>query len=189
MNVLGAILAGGQSTRMGLDKALVEFRGAPMLDHVAAAIEQAGLQCLVVGRQAPVGGLRFVEDLPGIGGGPLVGLLSAFEAAEGRDLFLAAVDQPLLRPKTVTELINTPGDIVVPMAAGHPQVTCAVYRKASHGLVEELATKGQPKLRRLLGAVDTTYVDERTWKTWGEDGRSWLSLDTPQAVQDAEHLR
>ena len=182
-------MAGGRSTRMGQDKALVEFRGAPMIEHMSTAVAGAGLEALIVGRNDAVSGLRAVDDLPNIGGGPSVGLLSAFEASPPSDIFLVAVDQPLLRSATIKSLLDVPGDIVVPMAGGHPQVTCALYRHAVHTTLADLVGTGVLKLRRLLDAVDTTYVEERTWSTWGEDGRSWLSLDTPQAVRDAEDLR
>jgi hypothetical protein len=42
------------------------------------------------------------------------------------------------------------------------------------------------KLRVMLGEVNTTYVGEDVWSAWGEDGSSWLSLDTPEAVRVAE---
>ena len=159
-----------------------------MITLVATALESAGLEVLVVGRTAADNGLAAVGDVPGLGGGPAVGLLSAFEHAKGSDVLLVAVDQPLLRPETVRQLVSLPGDAVVPSAAGHPQVTCALYRRACHEPLHRLLEGGQGKLRRLLDLVDTTLVAPDRWEGWGEDGRSWLSLDTPEAVRDAEAL-
>ncbi len=188
-SVTGVILAGGQATRMGRDKALVEFRGKPMVDHVVSAIAAAGLEVLVVGRVGPVAGVAAIPDIGDIGGGPAVGLLTAFRHIETNDLLLVAVDQPQIRPETITALLAQPGDAVIPVADGHPQVTCALYRRESHQALEADLASGQTKLRRILDHLDTTYVDEPTWSAWGEDGRSWMSLDTPQAVRDAEALR
>ncbi len=186
-NAVGVILAGGKATRMGRDKAQVPFAGRPMIDHVSLALRTAGLDVLVVGRH--VADQVSIPDLPGIGGGPAAGLLTALRHLGDRGAFLVAVDQPLLRPETVQAMLDLDGDAIVAMAAGHPQVTCAVYRATCTEPLAELVAGGDLKLRRLLDRVDTTYAEPETWAGWGEDGRSWLSLDTPRAVRDAEALR
>lgn len=176
---------------MGRDKALVELRGRPLILHVFAALQGAGLEVLIVGREDAPSGITSIPAIPDVadfGGGPAVGLLTAFQYLESSDVFLVAVDQPLLRPETVTELLGLPGAAVVPQANGHPQVTCALYRKECHQPLLELLTSGKRKLRLLLPTVETTVVDESLWSSWGEKGGSWLSLDTPQAVADVEAL-
>lgn len=184
---IGVILAGGRGARMGSDKSVVEFRGRPMLSHVAAAIRDAGLEAVVVGRdEAP--GLRAFPDVGEPGEGPAIGLLSAFRHFPDNSVFLAAVDQPMLDSDTIRMVLELPGDAVVPIYRSHPQVTCALYRRGCFGPLQQLVSEGGRKLRDLLALVDTNYVEEATWAEWGEDGRSWLSLDTPQAVRDAEDL-
>lgn len=157
-----------------------------MVEHVAAALHEAGLQVLVAGRTEPIGGLETIPDLPDVGAGPAAGLLSAFEHLDGGDIFAVAVDQPLLRPATVRHLIELPGDAVVPIAGGHPQVTCAVYRDSCRAALQNLIREGGANLRMLLGTVAITYVRRAEWSRWGEDGSSWTSLDTPEALQAAE---
>lgn len=185
----GVILAGGKATRMGQDKALVEFRGVPMIRQVAAALDRAGMEVLVVGRPGAVEGLRAIPDDAASGGGPAIGLLTALRSSDLTDVFMVAVDQPLLRPATVEAMLAMPGDAVVPFAAGHPQVTCALYRQSCRQPLEAMVGSGEQKLRRLLDTINVTLVDEQTWSGWDEDGRSWMSLDTPQAVRAAEALR
>ena len=183
---IGAILAGGRATRMGRDKAFVPFRGEPMISHVARSLQQAGLRVLVVGRTGDPAGLEAVPDDGVAGRGPMAGLVTALRTASGRDVFLVAVDQPLLRPETIVEMLSLPGDAVVPVAGGHPQVTCALYRSGCIQRAEAALDHGEMKLRRMLDTVEPTYVTEETWSRWGEDGRSWLSLDTAEAVAAAE---
>jgi molybdopterin-guanine dinucleotide biosynthesis protein A len=160
-----------------------------MLHHVAIALNEAELEVLIVGRKSAVAGYAAVSDLPGFGGGPAVGLFTALSHDRANDVFLVAVDQPLLRPATVTAMLDIEGDAVVPIEQGHPQVTCALFRQACHDPLAEALATGQRKLRRLLDIVETAYVAEETWRAWGEDGSSWLSLDTPDAVRKAEALR
>lgn len=185
-NTIGAVLAGGKGTRMGADKALVLFRGTPMITQVADSLRKSGLEVLIVGRE--IQPYESILDDGGPGGGPLVGLLTALRST-GSDVFLVAVDQPLIRPETVRRLLDQSGDAVVPFQGGHPQVTCSLFRASCLDAAESLVASGERKLRRLVDEVATTRVVEATWSSWGEDGRSWLSLDTPDAVQRAEALR
>ncbi|MCB9568734.1 MAG: NTP transferase domain-containing protein [Myxococcales bacterium] len=95
------ILAGGESSRMGRPKAWLEWRGRPLLAHLAAIFADAGAGTIVVvgapGQELPPlpsSAIR-VDDPPGERGGPLVGLLVGLEAAAraGADAaFLAACD-------------------------------------------------------------------------------------------------
>jgi molybdopterin-guanine dinucleotide biosynthesis protein A len=185
-NAIGVILAGGGGTRMGRDKALVPFLGEAMIGHIAAAIEKAGLDVLVVGRRDGVAGLETVPDEGEPGRGPMAGMVTGLRTADGGAVFLVAVDQPLLRPETIVAMLALPGDAVVPVSGGHPQVTCALYRRACLEPALTALAAGQMKLRVMLGEVNTTYVGEDVWSAWGEDGSSWLSLDTPEAVRVAE---
>ncbi len=186
---MGVILAGGAATRMGADKAMFAFAGKPMIDHVAAALEEAGLAVVIAGRAGLVRGHHAIPDIRDYGGGgPALGLASVLRRFPRTDVFMAAVDQPLLRPATVRELMKISGDAVVPEAGTHPQVTCAVYRHQCLPVLEEMLREGESKLRSLLPRVTTTLVPETRWTAWGEDGRSWRSLDTPEEVRDAEAL-
>jgi molybdopterin-guanine dinucleotide biosynthesis protein A len=158
-----------------------------MMSHVADALHEAGLDVLVVGRdEAP--GLRAVPDVADLGDGPAIGLLTAFRHLPDGDVFLAAVDQPFLDPRTIRLMLELPGDAVVPLGGSHPQVTCALYRRSCRQPLERLVDSGNLKLRDLLSEVETHFVEEAIWSGWDEDGRSWLSLDTPEAVRDAEAL-
>lgn len=185
MQPIGVILAGGRSRRMGRDKALVRFRGEPMIDHVSRALVAAGCDVLVVGRESTPSGLDSIVDEPGAAG-PAAGVLTALHHSPGRDLFVVAVDQPLIRTATVRHLLAQSGPVVVPMDQGHPQVTCAVYRPECHDTLQALAAAGPTRLRALLTAVATRYVLPEEWASWGEDGRSWRSLDTPKDLAAAD---
>ncbi len=183
---LGVILAGGRSSRMGRDKAFVEVGGIAMIDRVASALTAAGLEIVVSGEHRPGVPFPFVPDDGGAG--PLAGLVAVLAAQRDRPLFLAAVDQPLLRPDTVRGLLRLDGDAVVPLDGGVPQVTCGVYRPAiaTHA-VTALALPGG-SLRTVLGRAKPTLIDADRWRTWGEDGRSWFSVDSPADVAYAETI-
>lgn len=185
--VVGAILTGGESRRMGADKATVELDGIPMGQRVAAALDDAGVEVVTVGGVTRIEGYESIPDPPGMHG-PLAGLMSALEYAASRPVFTVAVDQPLLRTATVRNLISIEThDAVIPMADDYPQVICALYRATCLPAMRRITpVNPDASIRDLLGYVSVRYVDPAEWMEWGEDGRSWRSVDTPEDLAEVE---
>jgi molybdenum cofactor guanylyltransferase len=90
MKRLGAIIAGGHSTRFGGDKAAALIAGRALIDHVAAALHPQVEALIVCGRDWP--GLATVADDPAPDLGPLGGLCAALRhaVAHGFDIVLTA---------------------------------------------------------------------------------------------------
>lgn len=186
--ILGVILAGGASSRMGVDKAAVEINGRPMLDRVAASLDAVADRIVVAGRSSPVSGLAGLPDPTPGRAGPLAGLASALadaDAAGERAVVLVAVDQPFVRPETLSALLNEyAGEAVVPVADGVRQVTCAVYPVDwNEAAMAELNAGGS--IQSLLDRMPISEVSPDEWVMWGEDGRSWFSVDDAAALDAA----
>ena len=77
--LLGAVLAGGRSSRFGSDKALAMLDGRPLIEHAAAALLPHVEQLVVCGRADPR--WTCLPDLPAPGLGPLGGLAAALAHA------------------------------------------------------------------------------------------------------------
>ena len=182
--VIGIVLAGGSSTRMGADKARFEVAGRSMAEWVADAMDIFDT-VVMVGRRKGLAGLDAIPDLRSGVGGPLSGLYTAL-AAFHRPLVVTAVDQPLVRADTLTRLAElAAGDETVVCVDEKPQVTCAAY--ASTCLDEatrQVRTGGS--IQQMLRSVPWTRIEREVWSSWGEDGRSWYSMDMPGAVIAAE---
>lgn len=180
--VIGAILAGGRSRRMGADKALVEVGGRPMAEWVAAALSPVCHQVVIAGRPDGLAGLAGIADPGGEHLGPLSGLVGVLRRFPGTPVALVAVDQPWVRTETVRRLGELVTDLAaVPVEGGVRQSTCAVYPP---GILEPAETEleGGGSLQSLLDvAAFTPAVD---WQSWGEDGRSWFSADTPETIEE-----
>ena len=86
--VNGFVLAGGKSTRMGRDKALLEWHGRTLLEHMVALISGATDRVQVIGRHP------LPDQAPGHG--PLSGIATALKISETDANLVAAVDLPLL---------------------------------------------------------------------------------------------
>lgn len=97
--VLGAILAGGRSSRFGSDKALALLDGRRLLDHIVGRLGGQTDALLICGRT--VAGMTCVADRPATGLGPLAGLNAALHYALEHgfeDVLCTACDVPLLPP-------------------------------------------------------------------------------------------
>ncbi len=182
---IGVVLAGGASSRMGTDKALVEVAGVPMIAWVVTALERvatAGL--LISGREGRMVGYECVPDKHKGFSGPLAGVATVMARAEAsQPLVVVGVDHPFVRGPTLQSLVaRFDGErVVVPVAAEIRQVTVALYPPslAEHALTT-LNQGGS--LQSLLDAVPVDAVPESEWREWGEDGRSWFSVDSAEAV-------
>lgn len=90
MKRLGAIIAGGQSTRFGGDKGAALLNGKALIDHVADALRPKCEEIIICGREWP--GLESYLDRPQSDMGPLGGLNVALHVAQqnGFDVVLTA---------------------------------------------------------------------------------------------------
>ncbi|MGI9647625.1 MAG: molybdenum cofactor guanylyltransferase [Acidimicrobiia bacterium] len=184
--ILGVVLAGGASRRMGSDKAMVEVAGRSMLERVAAATSDVADQVVVAGRDGNLSGFRGIPDQVDGPVGPLAGLSAALAEAEligAGAVLLVAVDQPFVRRATLQCLIDEfDGRAVVPESDGVRQVTCALYPAAwQEEAAAELAAGGS--VQTLLDRMPVRKVTPETWRSWGEDGRSWFSVDDTTALE------
>lgn len=96
MRTLGAVLAGGRSSRFGSDKALAMLDGRTLLDHALAAIHPHCDAAVVVGREA-------IADWPRPDMGPLGGIAGALSHAVDHGF-----DQLLTAP---VDCVRLPGDL------------------------------------------------------------------------------
>ncbi|MXY75662.1 MAG: molybdenum cofactor guanylyltransferase [Acidimicrobiia bacterium] len=182
--VVGIILAGGESRRMGSDKALVEVGGRPMAGWVADAMA-AFDRVVMVGRPQGVAGLEAIPDLQPGPAGPLSGLQTALDVFRC-PLVVVAVDQPLVRSGTLDRLAEwAANDQTAVCVDERPQVTCAAYSADCLDEATRILRSGG-SIQQLLRSVPWTRLEREVWSSWGEDGRSWFSMDSQDAIAAAE---
>lgn len=177
------LLTGGKSTRMGSDKATTLVAGRSMAVQARDRIGATGFEAFVLGPDDAGTGLPSVPDLRGSPAGPLGGLLSLMAAHPHRDVLLVATDQPFVQPTTLMQLAMQPAaTAVVPFDDGHPQVTMARWGPDVPALV---AAHDIVRLRDVIDVGYSIGIEPPTWRTWGEDGRSFRSLDRPEDIDQA----
>jgi molybdopterin-guanine dinucleotide biosynthesis protein A len=184
MALLGAVLAGGESRRMGSDKAGVEIAGQPFLDRVSGSLTRATDRVVVLGGQRE-GYETWPDEVSG--SGPLAGVATALNRMDEDRALIVAVDNVFVRPETLTHLASINSDLpVVPVDRdGVRQVTCAIYPRQIADLAREESEAGG-SIQTLLDRVSFLPVTPDEWEGWGEDGRSWYSADTPEALEEGQ---
>lgn len=187
--VTGGILAGGASSRMGRNKALMEFRGRPLvgrqLDVLRPLVDE-----LLIGANDPAPyapfGVRVVPDLL-----PercsLTGIHALLHAATHDRVFVAACDLPFLSDRLIATLLARAGqvDVVVPESDRGLEPLHAVYRKSCLPAIEEAARRGAWKVTDFYARVRVERVRMRD-ADWSVDGRSpFLNANTPDEWRSA----
>lgn len=181
----GYVLAGGKSSRMGTDKAFLNFNGETFLERAVGSLQTVcRKRARVVINETQFGefnrrlpGLEYVFDI-NAECGPVGGIHAAVKDCETEYAIILACDLPFIGAETIARLARLASDpenfsAVVPRQSdGRVQPLCAVYRRrACLPAVENLLKRNKtPSMRDFLQTVETRYVElsESTTET-GED--------------------
>lgn len=109
VELYGLILAGGESSRMGSDKSLLNYHGLPQTEHLYNLAKEINLPSYISCKPQQMDRLE-LSHLPIItdrfsGFGPLGGILSAMATHPDKAWLVVACDLPLLTTATMNELI------------------------------------------------------------------------------------
>ena len=182
------VLCGGQSVRMGRDKASLSFGHETLLTRVVRIVSSVAGDVVVVARKDQIvpAGFTVVRD-PVDGQGPLAGIVTGLHASRGDRVFVTACDMPLLRPAVIVRLFDLVGDadVCVPTVGGHTMTLCAVYRRAVLPYAEALLAAGQHSLRALIDRVDAKRIDAAAFRDIDPKLESVFSCDTPETYAEA----
>ncbi len=186
-DVTAYILAGGKSTRMGTDKALLEFDGETLLNRaLLKARSVADRTCIVGAREkfemyGPV-----IEDLY-LECGPLGGIHAALQATATDLNLVLAVDMPFLPETALKYLVEQARGcdsvVTVPRIAGFYQTLCAVYRLEFAGLAEEALRAGRYKIDPLYAHTSLRVLEEEELAEVDIVAAMFENVNTPQDLE------
>ena len=145
MTVSGFVLAGGESSRMGRDKALLPYHGTSLVEHIAGAVrEAAGNVTIIVNDKIP-------------GCGPLGGLFTALSNSDTDWNLVVACDMPGISPEPLRILLNraeiSPRDCVAASDGAELQPLCAVYHRRCLPIVARAIRDKRLKMLDLLAEL------------------------------------
>jgi molybdopterin-guanine dinucleotide biosynthesis protein A len=197
ISVAGFIMAGGESSRMGVDKGLLEIAGVPMIVRAARLVESVvGAPAVVVGTPEKYRalGLRAIAD-DGPRCGPLGGIATALRASDAEWNLIVACDLPYLTRKWLEYLLqrarDSDAEAVVPLNLAPAnkrgaEPLCAVYHKGAEQAMRRALERGVRKVTDGLAELRVEVIEPAAWKGFDSDGLLFKNVNTPADYKEAK---
>jgi molybdopterin-guanine dinucleotide biosynthesis protein A len=191
--VSGIVLAGGESRRMGgVNKALLELGGLPIIQRVAATLARVFPETILVTNtpeEFDFLNLPMFRDLIR-GFGSLGGLYTGLRSCREDFGFLVACDMPFLDDRVIRRMVELTGkhEVVVPRIGGHLEPLHAIYSRNCVPHIERLMAKGDLKILNFFPAADVLEVAETELAVFDPSLVFVMNLNTPEDLRAARKL-
>lgn len=189
-----AVLAGGRSMRMGVDKTLLSLDGRTLVARVCDVTSEVCDETIVVTNRPEA---MEEADLPAEATvvrdevahqGPLGGLISAMSCATNEWVLAVAADMPHLEPDVIRALWSARDgvDVVVPITDKGPEPLLALYRVAAcEPAAREAMDSGRRRLVAMFPKVKVAEVPVESLRSADPELRSLVNVNTPADLADA----
>ena len=170
MRQAGFVLVGGRSSRMSRDKALLDYGGKTLAQHVAGEVLAAAGSVTLVGspeRYSHLGFPVIADEFPETG--PLGGIVTALGSSTAEWNLVLACDMPGVRAELLSRLLDhassSGADCVVPLSpSGKPEPLCAVYRRTCNAPFRTALASG---VRRISSALENVRPEHIGFEAGG----------------------
>lgn len=190
------LLAGGKSSRMGANKAFLDFRGQTLLARALTTLCGACGNVTIVGdpetfaNYAPV-----VADIFA-GCGPLAGIHSALAHSSAELNLMLAVDMPFVSPELLrfllraAEIAGKEADaiVTVPRTSRGLQPLCAVYRRDFAVTAEQALQAGNYKIDAAFANIQLRVIEEPELAAAGFSEKNFFNVNTSEDRLAADGL-
>lgn len=177
MSGAGFVLAGGRSTRMGRDKALLARGQETLIEHVARCLDRVVATVTIVGAPERYSVLGWPVIADCVDAGPLGGVYTALRATKTEWNLIAACDMPGVTAGFFKDLLDaaarTPADCVVPRTAGGLHPLCAAYRRGCAARAEAMIARKILKMHDFI-----SFLQVEVWPVG--DAALLANINTPE---------
>lgn len=169
-NINAFILAGGFSSRMGTNKALLEINGESLIQRTIQLLERVFNEVEISSNEPGLFNFtdkKIIKDIfPNKG--PLSGIHSCLKNSDTEMNFIISTDMPFVSEELIRFLINYKSEsgIIIPEAEGKVQQLCGLYSKKIIPVIEFIlneSSKEKSKMKgsvfKLLNRVDSLRID------------------------------
>jgi molybdopterin-guanine dinucleotide biosynthesis protein A len=187
------VQAGGESRRMGQDKALMPFLGRPLIQRVVDRLSPIADE-MIVTTNSPDDyrflGLPLFPDLKP-GRGALGGLYTALSSATGDAVAVVACDMPFASASLIEAasrlLAEEDADVVIPDSGGGLEPMHAVYRRETcRPAIESAIEADKWRLISWFPQVKVRILQPEEIKPYDLSGLAFWNLNTPEEFAEAE---
>jgi molybdenum cofactor guanylyltransferase len=169
----GFILAGGQSRRMGRDKAMLEWGNVSLLEHMTQLLLTVTDSVQIVGRG------EFPDRIPGKG--PLGGILTALEITDQDNNIFLGVDLPLLTGNFLTVLrdrsLSTSKTVTACRIDGRFPLCVGIRRTLANAVAERIEV-GDLAVHRFITESDPEVLEQAELLRLGVDPEIFANINT-----------
>lgn len=189
-----AIIAGGKSSRMGMDKSFVEIDGKPIIQHMMTRVADLGQTETFIVTNRPDDyatlGLPMVSDvIPDKGS--LGGIYTAIYHSQSVHTLALACDMPFVNPDLLLfmiGLIDDATDVIVPRVERYPEGLHAIYSRKCLGPIKANIDADRLKVIGFYGHVNVRFVDHDEYGQFDPKGLSFFNVNTPEELEEARRL-
>lgn len=189
--VEGFILAGGKSSRMGRDKALLSLAGEPILLRTAELMRPLVRRVAVIGpreRYEALGLNCIPDDLPACG--PLGGISTLLRVTATDWNLVISCDLPFLTRDWLLFLIQRGMDseagVVFPVSDFGQEPLCAMYHKRCTEAVAGALSRGVRKISDALHDITIELLSRKIWRRFDPDGLLLKNMNGPEDYAEAQ---
>lgn len=185
----GLVICGGQSTRMGTDKSLIDYHGKPQRYYVYEMLEwvcdKVFISCNSAQKESITEPYKMLPDLPQYENiGPMAGLLTAFNYYPNHDFLIVGCDYPYITTKDLKQFAKS---------VNEEEIASAFYNH-EHGMYEPLlAWYSQKSKNEILRMYDKSefslqhfLIENGAGKYQPASPKNLVSVDTPEDCQTAK---
>ncbi|MFZ5590664.1 MAG: molybdenum cofactor guanylyltransferase [Bacillota bacterium] len=180
-SITGVILAGGQSRRMGRNKATLTVQQQSLLEIMLNKLRSVFQHVVLSGSQAAAyhTGLPVIDDFfPGCG--PLAGIHAALKLCAGRGVFVIGCDMPLVPAELIRYICNFSNfDLVVPRVGDYLEPLCAFYHRSCLPFIEQALNQGRYKITGFFPRVRARYLTAEEISRFAPPDRAFFNINTP----------
>ncbi|HKD14657.1 MAG TPA: molybdenum cofactor guanylyltransferase [Candidatus Angelobacter sp.] len=187
--VTGFVLAGGKSSRMGTDKALLSLNGVSLLQQTKTILEQVCEKVFILGSRQLYGAYgECYEDLYA-NCGPLSGIHAALLNSSTPYSLVTAVDTPFVSAQFFSYMIGRALDasaiVTAPRIGGVVQPACAVFSRAFLPIAEAALKSGKYKVEPTFPPERTLLISEAELARFAKAADMFENLNTPEDFERA----
>jgi molybdopterin-guanine dinucleotide biosynthesis protein A len=186
-NITGIILSGGQSLRMGENKAFIKIDGIPIINRIHSVFKKLFREVIIVTNQKELfsnfDAKIYVDIIPDCG--VLAGLYTGLFFSSFPYSFCVACDMPYLKESVIEFLIGglNDFDVIVPKTADGLQPLHAVYSKKCLSAIRKTIQDGKSKILDFYPMVKIKLVEEQEFHFLDPGMESFINVNTPEQLR------
>ncbi|MHB0915172.1 MAG: molybdopterin-guanine dinucleotide biosynthesis protein B [Thermoleophilia bacterium] len=187
-----AILTGGDSVRMGADKATRELGGKPLAQHVIDALRPLAADMFLVGNAIEEYrrfGLPVSSDLHAARSS-LVGIYSAIAASRGEKCLVVSCDLPFADPALARMMLALADgyDAVVPVSPAGMEPLFAIYTRGCLDTMADFIKREDFKILNVLDRLKVRWVTPAEMRGLRDPSVTFFNINTPGDLEQAEAM-